>query len=110
MCLGRQQARQTGKRLRQLNLPYNKVVSSTMQRALETTDCILESIPQIPHTHDDMLVEGAPYRPEPPSAEWKPSAKVDYYFVHTYIRSLLESSVILYEMLSKPKYQDKEIL
>lgn len=51
-----------------------------MQRALETTDFIRESIPMIPHTHDDILIEGAPYPPEPPSKAWKPPAKVRHFW------------------------------
>lgn len=45
--LGRTQAGYTGKRLRELGLPYTTIVRSTMARAQETAHIIAESLPQV---------------------------------------------------------------
>ncbi len=44
-----------------------------MVRATETAQLILESLPaELPTKSTDMLREGAPIEPEPPSRHWKP--------------------------------------
>ncbi|XP_056640483.1 serine/threonine-protein phosphatase PGAM5, mitochondrial-like isoform X2 [Diorhabda carinulata] len=70
--LGRMQAEYTGKRLKELDLPYTQMVKSTMTRAQETGTIISEYIPEIPVLHCDLLREGAPIPPEPPVGTWKP--------------------------------------
>lgn len=64
--LGRQQAKFTGKRLVELKIPIDDVVISTMTRAQETGNIILEQIPQrktIPVINDPLIEEGAPIAP-----------------------------------------------
>ncbi|GFN84795.1 serine/threonine-protein phosphatase pgam5, mitochondrial [Plakobranchus ocellatus] len=73
--LGRTQAELTGERLKELNLPYTSLVSSTMTRAMETANIIHKSLPHLEHTKDDNLREGAPIPPEPPLGSWKPEQK-----------------------------------
>lgn len=45
--LGRTQAQYTGKRLKELNLPYTTLIKSTMARAQETANIIAENLPQV---------------------------------------------------------------
>lgn len=73
--LGRSQADLTGKRLKELDLPYTALISSTMARALETAELIQKNIPNLAHSTDDNLREGAPCPPEPPIESWKPDGK-----------------------------------
>ncbi|XP_073976389.1 serine/threonine-protein phosphatase PGAM5, mitochondrial-like isoform X2 [Rhodnius prolixus] len=64
--LGKSQAILTGKRLKELNLPYTKLVHSTMCRAIETAKLIHAFIPDVPTKDCKLLEEGAPIIPEPP--------------------------------------------
>lgn len=45
--LGRLQAQHTGKRLKELSIPFTSMVKSTMARAQETGSIISESIPDV---------------------------------------------------------------
>jgi len=93
--LGRTQAEHTGKRLAALYAKYLKkldddgkevtdktnfnLVKSTMTRATETANIILTHLPSdISHSSCDLLREGAPCPPEPPSVEWTPDP-CDFY-------------------------------
>ncbi|KAK3800314.1 hypothetical protein RRG08_020289 [Elysia crispata] len=73
--LGRAQAQLTGERLKELNLPYTSLISSTMTRARETASIIHKSLPHLKHVQDDSLREGAPIPPEPPLGSWRPEQK-----------------------------------
>lgn len=73
--LGRAQADLTGQRLKQLELPYAALISSTMTRALETAKLIHKHMPELTHITDDSLREGAPIPPEPPIGTWRPEPK-----------------------------------
>jgi serine/threonine-protein phosphatase PGAM5 len=73
--LGRSQATKTGERLRDLKIPIDNVVVSTMTRAQETANLILEQIPQkdiIKVTNDGLIAEGAPIEPVPAVEHWNP--------------------------------------
>ncbi|XP_068216845.1 serine/threonine-protein phosphatase PGAM5, mitochondrial-like isoform X1 [Palaemon carinicauda] len=71
--LGREQAALTGERLKALGFPYTKLVYSTMTRATETANIILEKLDEAKVIdHCDLLREGAPVPPEPPIGSWKP--------------------------------------
>ena len=76
--LGREQAKLTGERIANLNLPLTSIVSSTMTRAQETASLIRPSLPSdlksLPN--DAILCEGAPFPPVP-SGSWKPEM---YYY------------------------------
>ena len=74
--LGREQARLTGQRLRALSKNYNVLLHSTMPRARETAQLISECLPNVPTAETDLLREGAPIRPEPPSKRWRPKEYV----------------------------------
>ncbi|XP_078237822.1 LOW QUALITY PROTEIN: serine/threonine-protein phosphatase PGAM5, mitochondrial [Pogona vitticeps] len=76
--LGREQAELTGKRLASLGLKYDKIVHSSMTRATETTNIISKYLPGVSKLSTDLLREGAPIEPNPPSNHWKPEA-VQYY-------------------------------
>jgi len=73
--LGRAQADLTGQRLKQLDLPYSALISSTMTRALETAKLVHKHVPELTHITDDSLREGAPIPPEPPIGSWRPEPK-----------------------------------
>ncbi|XP_076337925.1 serine/threonine-protein phosphatase Pgam5, mitochondrial-like isoform X2 [Tachypleus tridentatus] len=70
--LGREQANITGKRLKDLNFPYTRIVQSSMQRALETSQLIHVHIPGVKVETCCLLQEGAPIPPEPPIDHWRP--------------------------------------
>lgn len=71
--LGRKQALFTGERLSILNYPWTTITQSTMTRAMETCSIIQKQLPEnIPLTSSDLLTEGAPIQPDPPSKHWKP--------------------------------------
>ena len=75
--VGREQAEFTGLRLKDLKLPYTKMVNSTMTRARETADIIAPHLPEdIPRESCDLLREGAPIPPEPPIGHWRPNVNV----------------------------------
>ena len=74
--LGREQARLTGERLREMGEKYTTIHFSTMPRATETANIISKSLPDVPMKSCDMLREGAPIRPEPPHSTWKPEEYV----------------------------------
>ena len=46
-----------------------KLVKSSMTRATETADIILKQLPEIENSSCDLLREGAPCMPEPPSGK-----------------------------------------
>ena len=46
-----------------------KLVKSTMTRATETADIILKQLPEIEHSSCNLLIEGDPCLPEPPSSK-----------------------------------------
>lgn len=70
--LGRDQAALTGERLKVLGFPYSKLVYSTMTRATETANIIMEKLDPKEVDQCDLLREGAPIPPEPPIGSWKP--------------------------------------
>jgi serine/threonine-protein phosphatase PGAM5 len=69
--LGQIQADYTGKRLKELGLPYTDLIKSTMSRAQETGSIISNSLVDVPVNNCDLLREGAPIPPEPPIGSWK---------------------------------------
>lgn len=71
--LGREQAQLSGQRLKELNFPYDKIVYSTMTRATETAKLISKYLPNVPMEKCDLIREGAPIPPEPPTSGWRPS-------------------------------------
>ncbi|KAM3825903.1 serine/threonine-protein phosphatase PGAM5, mitochondrial isoform 2-T4 [Vipera latastei] len=72
--LGREQAELTGMRLASLGLKFDKIVHSSMTRATETTNIISKHLPGVTKLSTDLLREGAPIEPNPPSPHWKPEA------------------------------------
>ncbi|XP_064621018.1 serine/threonine-protein phosphatase PGAM5, mitochondrial-like isoform X2 [Lineus longissimus] len=74
-ALGREQADFAGRRLSELKLPYDKIIHSTLARAVETADIIHKHLPHLAMIEDPILVEGAPIPPEPPIGHWKPEAQ-----------------------------------
>ena len=74
--LGRQQALATGERLKQLDQPFSYILHSTLIRAVQTAQLISKSLPDVPMKSTDLLKEGAPIEPEPPSRNWRPTAWV----------------------------------
>jgi len=93
--LGREQLKYTGKRLKEVGFDYSSVVSSTMTRAKESANIILEQLGtenddgrkemrqdkdlgpsrvSLSFATDKLLEEGAPLPPEPPLDFWQPKA------------------------------------
>lgn len=80
-ALGREQAEYAGNRLKEIDFPYTALHKSTMTRAQETGEIILNCLKdkQIPLVTDsDILEEGAPIPPEPPVGHWKPELSQFY--------------------------------
>lgn len=73
--LGREQLSLTGMRLKQLGLPYKVLRYSTMTRAVESTEVMLEHLPDVPVEPCQLLCEGAPYILEPALPYYQPSKK-----------------------------------
>ncbi|XP_068139687.1 serine/threonine-protein phosphatase Pgam5, mitochondrial isoform X2 [Drosophila tropicalis] len=73
---GREQAKFTGQRLHDLGIKWDKVIASTMVRAQETADIILNEIDydKAKVKNCPYLREGAPIPPQPPVGHWKPEA------------------------------------
>lgn len=67
---GRHQANLTGSRLRQLNLQYDRIVHSDLDRAAQTAKLIHAYLPRLPIVRDPMLAEGGPVPPEPTVNYW----------------------------------------
>ncbi|KAG5680872.1 hypothetical protein PVAND_010353 [Polypedilum vanderplanki] len=73
--LGREQAIKTGQRLKELEFPISQFAISTMTRAQETANLIMEQLPEklkFEKIHDSMLEEGAVCKPDPPIEYWNP--------------------------------------
>lgn len=72
--LGRKQAAITGQRLKEVGYSYDTLYYSTMPRATETAQIIMQSLPGVPTHSCDLMREGAPIRPEPMHKTWKPES------------------------------------
>ncbi|WKX94554.1 hypothetical protein Q1695_011664 [Nippostrongylus brasiliensis] len=70
--LGREQAALVGKRLADSGLKFDGLVMSTMARATETAEIILERMPELKRISCSLLEEGPPYPPVPAVDHWKP--------------------------------------
>jgi len=69
--LGQEQARATGKRLKDLDLNITRVVESSMTRAKETSSIICSELDCKPTETTDLLREGMPIFPDPPFRKWR---------------------------------------
>ncbi|KAK6017001.1 phosphoglycerate mutase family protein [Ostertagia ostertagi] len=69
---GREQAAILGKRLAASGVKFDSLVMSTMVRATETAEIILEQMPDLKRTSCSLLEEGPPYPPVPAVDHWKP--------------------------------------
>merc|ERR1711971_218687 len=69
--LGQEQARATGKRLKELDLNIPRVVESSMTRAKETSSIICSELDCKPSETSDLLREGMPIFPDPPFRKWR---------------------------------------
>jgi len=70
--VGRQQAAFTGERLKELQIPLDKMIRSTMTRAQETGKIISTRIGNVPIENCSLIEEGAPIAPQPPIGSWHP--------------------------------------
>ncbi|XP_048752657.1 serine/threonine-protein phosphatase PGAM5, mitochondrial-like isoform X2 [Ostrea edulis] len=70
--LGRKQADYCGRRLKEADYPYTKLISSTLTRAVETAEIIHKHLPHLSWEKESNLCEGAPIPPEPPVGHWRP--------------------------------------
>jgi bisphosphoglycerate-dependent phosphoglycerate mutase len=76
-----EQAEFTGKRLRDMNIKFDKFYSSTMIRAIQTATIIKNNLPyETDFVMDSLLMEGAPIPPEPPVGNWRPLWHVNRVF------------------------------
>ena len=73
---GRKQADLVGRRMKELELPYDVMINSSMVRAKETSDIMHQHLKTVPRRECHMIREGAPIPPEPPIGHWRPEAQV----------------------------------
>ncbi|XP_070498687.1 serine/threonine-protein phosphatase Pgam5, mitochondrial isoform X2 [Chironomus tepperi] len=78
--LGREQAKMSGLRLNELKIPITNFVMSTMTRAQETGNIILNQLDNKKFIIENcsLIEEGAPIPPEPKVGHWKPQ---NWFFV-----------------------------
>lgn len=76
--VGRKQAAFTGERLKLLQIPFDKMIRSTMTRAQETGKIISTHITNIPIENCSLIEEGAPIAPQPPIGHWHPEPHVSF--------------------------------
>lgn len=77
--VGRQQAEYTGERLNALDIPWDRLIKSTMTRAQETGKIIGTKLDKLPPVeHCSLIEEGAPIAPEPPIGHWRPEPSVSH--------------------------------
>ena len=69
--LGQEQAVFTGIRLRELGISFDKVIESSMTRAIETSSLIRAQLKDVNLERTDLLREGSPIHPEPPFRHWR---------------------------------------
>ena len=76
--LGHRQAEETAARLRYIlaKTPPTQLVHSTMTRAIQTFKSIQDSFPNTEVSSSDLLREGPPYPPDPPSKTYRPEYHV----------------------------------
>lgn len=74
--VGRKQAGFTGERLKLLQIPFDKMIRSTMTRAQETGKIISTHITNVPIENCSLIEEGAPIAPQPPIGHWHPEPHV----------------------------------
>lgn len=74
--IGRKQAAQTGDRLKVLQVPFDKMIRSTMTRAQETGKIISTIVANVPIENCALIEEGAPIAPQPPIGHWHPEPHV----------------------------------
>ncbi|KHJ85541.1 phosphoglycerate mutase family protein [Oesophagostomum dentatum] len=72
LCEGREQAALLGKRLAECGMTFDCLVMSTLPRAMETAEIILEHMPSLKRWSCSLLEEGPPYPPVPPVDHWRP--------------------------------------
>lgn len=78
--VGRKQAAQTGERLKLLQIPFDKMIRSTMTRAQETGKIISTIVANVPIENCALIEEGAPIAPQPPIGHWRPEPHVCIHF------------------------------
>ncbi|KAE9551038.1 hypothetical protein FO519_005738 [Halicephalobus sp. NKZ332] len=74
--LGKEQASLTGKRLAESGIHFKHLTMSTMPRAMETANLILEKMPSLKSKSDSLLEEGVPYPAEPKYLNRRPPNKL----------------------------------
>lgn len=82
--VGRKQAAFTGERLNALQIPFDKMIRSTMTRAQETGKIISTNLTNIPIENCSLIEEGAPIAPQPPIGHWHPEPHVSFRFANAH--------------------------
>jgi serine/threonine-protein phosphatase PGAM5 len=78
---GREQANATGRRLKELGMPYGAIIHSPLDRAVETAQIIHKHLSDVPVHVDDILQEGGPVPPEPTITYWGLPERVCLHFI-----------------------------
>lgn len=80
--IGRKQAAFTGERLKELKIPLEIMIRSTMTRAQETGKIISAHVANLPIENCSLIEEGAPIAPQPPIGHWHPEPHVSVHCVN----------------------------
>lgn len=101
---GRVQADFCGQRLKAMGLPFTKMVSSTLARAVDTADIFHRYLPGLPWQQDPILCEGIPVPPEPAVGRWKPEKQAlsTNYFASTSSDLYYFNLIFLFLVFSLP--------
>lgn len=91
--IGRKQAAFTGERLKVFQIPFDKMIRSTMTRAQETGKIISTIVANIPIENCSLIEEGAPIAPEPPIGHWSPEPHVSISSI-SFIPNFLFSNIL----------------
>nr|CAB3264802.1 serine/threonine-protein phosphatase PGAM5, mitochondrial-like [Phallusia mammillata] len=89
--LGQEQAVYTGMRLRDLGITFDKIVESSMTRAIETSSLIQDQLSKTTVVRTDLLREGSPIEPVPPFRDWR--SQISVYTDHPRIESAFRKFV-----------------
>ena len=74
---GKEQAHLTGKRLKDMKIKFDRIVHSTLERAVETATTIRQYV-NVTMVADEMLIEGRPIVPKPTITYWGLPDSVSY--------------------------------
>lgn len=96
--VGRKQATFTGERLKELKIPLDKMIRSTMTRAQETGKIISTHVANLPIENCSLIEEGAPIAPQPPIGHWHPEPHVSIHIRYIVVDTQRKYMVFIHSL------------